>query len=481
MKKKVLFLLIAFAFIFVGTSSVNAATTLTQANFDAALANTGVETNKITCNEHKCILADDEEYILSGSISLNKVIRVNNNVTITLDNATIDARFEAQPSIDDQVIFINGTGTFKKQVDSFAGGIRIAGSIIFDDEVIINPILHDAPSKIENGTFNKAVKVYFADFTIENGTFNQELQLFQGSAVEIKNGTFKCENSGVTQALIYVTGTSVLVINGGTFEYLATDEGASVLTADDNAEVTINGGTFVSNSDVVISSSDNVDLEIRKGTFTGAKVAASIEAGTARLSGGTFKTTGTGANTATIVTDGNFADLLDTNYMYTANTDYTVDSNSIKWLNAREISVIHTPYDFLEGENQTYDLDTNGTLSFRIDANYSNFSTGGKVYVDNVETSEFTSASGSTIITLNNSLLSTLGVGNHTLKVVFNNGGVATTTFTLTGTPNTNTTTTQVSSNPTTADHIVSYVSILGLSLIGLVGVGIYLKKRKFN
>ena len=201
MKKKILFLFAAFAFIFVGTSSVNAQTTLTQTNFEEALANLNVETNKITCNEHKCILADDEEYVLSGTIDItsSKQIRVNNNTTVTLDNATIRSPFEVQPNIDDQVILIKGTGTFKKPVNSRAGGVKIAGNIIFDDDVIINPITHDAPSIIENGTFNDVVRISFADFTINNGTFNRELQITQGAGGIIKNGTFKCVTDSVTQ------------------------------------------------------------------------------------------------------------------------------------------------------------------------------------------------------------------------------------------------------------------------------------------
>ena len=86
MRKKTLFLFIAFAFIFVSTSSINAETTLTQADFDAALANSGVETNKITCDDIKCRLADNEQYILSGDITLptGKPLRVNNNSTVLI-------------------------------------------------------------------------------------------------------------------------------------------------------------------------------------------------------------------------------------------------------------------------------------------------------------------------------------------------------------------------------------------------------------
>ena len=35
--------------------------------------------------------------------------------------------------------------------------------------------------------------------------------------------------------------------------------------------------------------------------------------------------------------------------------------------------------------------------------------------------------------------------------------------------------------NPPTVDNIMSYISTLGLSALGLIGVGIYFKKKYFN
>ena len=35
------------------------------------------------------------------------------------------------------------------------------------------------------------------------------------------------------------------------------------------------------------------------------------------------------------------------------------------------------------------------------------------------------------------------------------------------------------SSNPETGDNVIFYVSMLGLSIIGLAGVGLYIKKKK--
>ena len=39
----------------------------------------------------------------------------------------------------------------------------------------------------------------------------------------------------------------------------------------------------------------------------------------------------------------------------------------------------------------------------------------------------------------------------------------------------------KVSDNPSTGDNLLFYITIFGLSLIGLVGAGLYSKKKKFN
>lgn len=133
-------------------------------------------------------------------------------------------------------------------------------------------------------------------------------------------------------------------------------------------------------------------------------------------------------------------------------------------------------YEYIDDTaNQTYKINQDETLTFRINADYSLFENGGKVYVDGTETPEYTSKSGSTIITLNKDFVNSLSVGEHTLKVAFNNGGEATTKFTVAKAEE------STSNNPKTGDNIMFYISMLGLSIIGLAGVGIYTKKKRFN
>lgn len=132
-------------------------------------------------------------------------------------------------------------------------------------------------------------------------------------------------------------------------------------------------------------------------------------------------------------------------------------------------------YEYIDDTaNQTYKINQDETLTFRINADYSLFENGGKVYVDGTETTEYTSKSGSTIITLNKDFVNSLSVGEHTLKVAFNNGGEATTKFTVVKAE-------ESTNNPQTGDNIMFYISMLGLSIIGLAGAGLYIRKRRFN
>ena len=64
-------------------------------------------------------------------------------------------------------------------------------------------------------------------------------------------------------------------------------------------------------------------------------------------------------------------------------------------------------YKFIEGANQTYIINKSSGATFRINADYSLFEDDGKVYVNNIllDIDNYTSKSGSTIITLNDTYL----------------------------------------------------------------------------
>ena len=199
-------------------------------------------------------------------------------------------------------------------------------------------------------------------------------------------------------------------------------------------------------------------------------------------------------------------------FTITANTGYklvkvlvndvekTLDGNTLKLKNITsnmkiKIVVEKIEYKVIEGAEQTYTITEDTEARFRIDADYSLFNN--KVYVDNVlvDSSNYTSKSGSTIITLKKEFVDTLSVGEHTLKVVFNDGGEAETTFTIekkveNNNNNENNTPSKPEdkeemkdngSNPKTGDNIMLYVAIASMSIIGLGATTIVAKKKKMN
>ena len=199
-------------------------------------------------------------------------------------------------------------------------------------------------------------------------------------------------------------------------------------------------------------------------------------------------------------------------FTITANTGYklvkvlvndvekALDGNTLKLKNITsnmkiKVVVEKIEYKVIEGAEQTYTIKEDTEARFRIDADYSLFNN--KVYVDNVlvDSSNYTSKSGSTIIILNKDYVDTLAVGEHTLKVAFADGGEAETTFTIAkkaenNNNNENNTPSKPEdkeemkdngSNPKTGDNIMLYVAIASISIIGLGAITIVSKKKKMN
>ena len=167
-------------------------------------------------------------------------------------------------------------------------------------------------------------------------------------------------------------------------------------------------------------------------------------------------------------------------------------------------------YKFTEGANQTYTIDESKNATFRIDADYSLFTN--KVYVDNklVDSTNYDSKSGSTVITLKDEYLKTLSVGEHSLKVAFLNDGKAITKFTIKekqqnevpkdnknteNTENTennkneekqenkNLTNNDVQNdntnvNPKTGDNVIVYFALATISILGIVTLVVVNNKK---
>lgn len=90
-----------------------------------------------------------------------------------------------------------------------------------------------------------------------------------------------------------------------------------------------------------------------------------------------------------------------------------------------ESSGMAPEYKVIEGANGTWKQNSDGTLTFRANGEFSKF-TGVKVDDQLVDAKNYTAISGSTIVTLSADYLKTLSTGNHTLTVVFNDGDCST-------------------------------------------------------
>ena len=140
-----------------------------------------------------------------------------------------------------------------------------------------------------------------------------------------------------------------------------------------------------------------------------------------------------------------------------------------------EVVVEKIVYEVTEGANQKYTITKNEEAKFRINADFRLFDEG-KVYVDNelVDPKNYTAESGSTVITLKKEFVDTLSVGEHTLKVLFNDGGEAITTFNVAKV-------TVPTDNPQTGDNIGFYIISGILSIVGLAGAGIFYRRKQTN
>lgn len=144
------------------------------------------------------------------------------------------------------------------------------------------------------------------------------------------------------------------------------------------------------------------------------------------------------------------------------------------------VSVTFKPieYKFTEGQNATYN---NADLTFKLDGDITLVD---KILVNGVELnkSDYTLTEGSTIVTLKNDYLKTLKAGTYELEVTYTNGSSDKTTFKVEEKKTETTDKEEVKEdNPKTLDNVLFYVTLGSLSIVGLAGAGLYLKKKRFN
>lgn len=151
-------------------------------------------------------------------------------------------------------------------------------------------------------------------------------------------------------------------------------------------------------------------------------------------------------------------------------------------------------YKIVEGANGTWTQNSDGTLTFRANGDFSKF-TGVKVDGTLIDAKNYTAVSGSTVITLKADYLKTLSVGTHKLTVVYTDGEcsanfevkkVATEQTKPTEGNKTDTTTPtggKDTTSPQTGDNsnLALWFAILFISCGGVIGVTVYSRRRKLN
>lgn len=308
MKKKILFVMGFLMFMFIAMPNVDAATTITQADFDAA--KTGTPTNGVSYTEASGYkwysLTADEEFTFGSDLDLGDAFLDSDNNTINLNGHSITNSISGDNTVInayDRDLTLTGTGTIEKDIFVSGGALTLNGNITY------------------NGTVYTSDGTGLGAATINAGTFNAG---FEGadSIITINNGTFK--GAGWSGAL-YLSGVTA-TIKGGTFS--ATAASAAYL---DGSTVTITGGTFTSTGDNGIETFDDAtNLTISGGTFTGlASGLTTNDSPTIKLSGGTFKATGTGTDKGAIRSDKNFADFLASGYKYSVSSTTTTGVYSV--------------------------------------------------------------------------------------------------------------------------------------------------------
>ncbi|MBO4276168.1 hypothetical protein J5868_00445 [Candidatus Saccharibacteria bacterium] len=227
---------------------------------------------------------------------------------------------------------------------------------------------------------------------------------------------------GALEPVITVTGT----VNGSSMTFTTDD----YMVGDHEAFINAGDHTFTVGS----KEGTNYNIPVTSGTFTINKAASSepsemtsslsAEVGKTLADLGTLSEGFAWTDPTALITAGM------NNYpaTYTKNgdaTNYTTIDVSVPVLGYTE------QYDVAKGDGQEHIIGEDGAVEFEINAEYDLFETGGSVYVDSelVDDADYDSRSGSTIISLKKEYVDSLGLGEHKVSVLFNNGGVAKTKF----------------------------------------------------
>ena len=154
------------------------------------------------------------------------------------------------------------------------------------------------------------------------------------------------------------------------------------------------------------------------------------------------------------------------------------DGSSIHTWFIAKVQAQSTTYKILS-DKQTYILNSNNAISITADGNLNKLI---GIMVDGIliSSENYDLENGSTVLTLKSSYLDTLSVGNHTLEFVYSDGSVET-LFAVSNAKDKVLASNKNTINPQTGDNVMCYISMLGLSVIVIAGIGFYVKKKRYN
>lgn len=135
--------------------------------------------------------------------------------------------------------------------------------------------------------------------------------------------------------------------------------------------------------------------------------------------------------------------------------EYKISNNSftMPFENVTIKALFEPNYRFLEGMNQEYDNTGDSILRFRVNMDFSDFSSNGKLFIDEeeVDCSCYDLSEGSTIIEFKQECSKKIAIGNHDIVAKLSNGAEAATEL-------------SIINNPETNDSIMNYIYILFIS-----------------
>lgn len=442
----------------------------------------------------KVTLAKDT-YEYTGSDITPALNNVNSNIEVTGDtkaknvsNNTITAKIKDKTNYEwkdglNGDLTINWSITQATPNYTVPTGLTSVKGKILADVVLTTGFTWNSPATILTAGTN----TYTATYTPED-TANYKTIMDIDIEVNVKN-TFDVITS-VPGGNGTITPSKIGVIEGSKVKITFTPKTGYMID-----KVLVNGieKTVIGNEiEITVDEEKTVEVIYKKIPFT-----ITVE-----------EVTGVTVDPDGIVTV-NYGDNKD--FTITANTGYklvkvlvndeekALEGNTLKLKNITsnmkiKVVVEKIEYKVIEGADQTYTIDQSTEARFRIDADYSLFDK--KVYVDDilVDGVNYTSESGSTIITFSKEYIDTLAIGQHTLKVAFTDGGEAKTTFTIARQFEENNNNENVSlnaenkkemkddgSNPKTGDNVMLYIAIVSMSIIGLGATTVAVKKNKTN